>query len=70
MKIGIDISQLSYRNTGVSNYLKHLVKGLIDTDQENEYILFTLHFAVDLISRTFRRKKRETSKELPPTNST
>lgn len=40
MKIGIDISQLTYRNTGVANYLKHLVKGLIEFDRDNEYILF------------------------------
>lgn len=40
MKIGIDVSQLTYRNTGVANYLKHLVKGLVESDQENEYILF------------------------------
>lgn len=40
MKIGIDISQLAYENTGVANYLLNLVQQLIITDKENEYILF------------------------------
>ena len=44
MKIGIDVSQLTYRNTGVANYLKHLVKGLVESDRENEYILFYSSF--------------------------
>lgn len=40
MKIGIDISQLAYPNTGVSNYLGNLVNELIKNDKENEYVLF------------------------------
>jgi hypothetical protein len=40
MKIGIDISQLAYQNTGVANYLKSLVKHLLAADKENEYVLF------------------------------
>lgn len=40
MKIAIDISQLAYANTGVANYLGHLVAGMIAKDKENEYILF------------------------------
>ncbi|MFH0863611.1 MAG: hypothetical protein V1858_00770 [Candidatus Gottesmanbacteria bacterium] len=40
MKIGIDISQLAYKNTGVANYLEHLVEWLLKFDKENEYILF------------------------------
>ncbi len=40
MKIGIDISQLVYKNTGVANYLLELVNHLIDEDNNNEYILF------------------------------
>jgi hypothetical protein len=40
MKIGIDISQLAYGKTGVPNYLEGLVRGLLATDKENEYILF------------------------------
>lgn len=40
MKIGIDISQLAYENTGVANYLKSLVDYLLRIDKENKYILF------------------------------
>lgn len=40
MKIGIDISQLAYANTGVANYLRSLVLNLVENDKENEYILF------------------------------
>lgn len=40
MKIGIDISQLAFENTGVANYLCNLVKHLIEIDNKNEYVLF------------------------------
>lgn len=40
MKIGIDISQLAYPNTGVAIFLKSLVEKLVDIDKGNEYILF------------------------------
>ena len=40
MKIGIDISQLAYENTGVANYLSNLVKNLLILDKKNEYVLF------------------------------
>ncbi len=48
MKIGIDISQLAYENTGVANYLGNLVKKLIESDKENEYILFFSSLRRDL----------------------
>ena len=40
MRIGIDISQLAHRDTGVANFLENLVENLISVDKENEYILF------------------------------
>jgi glycosyltransferase involved in cell wall biosynthesis len=40
VRIGIDISQLAYKNTGVANYLKNLTSELINLDKNNEYILF------------------------------
>lgn len=40
MKIGIDISQLAYPNTGVANYLQNLVEKLVQVDTKDEYILF------------------------------
>lgn len=40
MKIGIDISQLAFGNTGVANYLKNLLENLLEVDTKNQYILF------------------------------
>lgn len=40
MKIGIDISQTAYKNTGVARIISNLVKNLIEIDEKNEYILF------------------------------
>lgn len=55
MKIGIDISQTAYENTGVANYLEKLVESLIAQDPKNEYVLFfsSLRRRVD---RTFVRQ--------------
>jgi len=40
MRIGIDISQLTYENTGVANYLQNLMQKLLEVDKKNEYVLF------------------------------
>ena len=40
MKIGIDISQLAFEKTGVSNYLTNLVSTLVRIDRNNKYVLF------------------------------
>ncbi|MBI4066593.1 glycosyltransferase [Candidatus Gottesmanbacteria bacterium] len=40
MKIGIDISQIVHEGTGVGEYMRSLVKALLQLDHENEYILF------------------------------
>jgi len=40
MKIGIDISQTGFENTGVGNYLSSLVTSLLNSDKQNEYVLF------------------------------
>lgn len=40
MKIGIDISQLAYPQTGVANFLENLVYSLVKSDSANEYVLF------------------------------
>jgi len=40
MRIGIDVSQLAYENTGVANYLESLVQNLVASDKKNEYVLF------------------------------
>lgn len=40
MRIGIDISQLAYPNTGVANYLKNLVLEMAKENQDDEFVLF------------------------------
>lgn len=40
MKIGIDVSQLAYKEGGVANYLTALVRNLLEIDKKNEYIFF------------------------------
>jgi hypothetical protein len=40
MRIGIDISQIAFEGTGVANYVRNLVKTLVETDKENSYVLF------------------------------
>ena len=40
MRIGIDISQTAFENTGVSMYLESLLESLVKIDSNNEYILF------------------------------
>ena len=44
MKIGIDVSQITYEGTGVANFLRHLVLNLIKIDKKNQYILFYSSF--------------------------
>jgi glycosyltransferase involved in cell wall biosynthesis len=39
MKIGIDVSQLAFENTGVANYLKSLLTELVK-NEEHEFVLF------------------------------
>ena len=40
MRVGIDVSQMAYEGTGVSQYLEQLVSHLVKLDSKNEYILF------------------------------
>lgn len=40
MKIGIDVSQVAYGNTGVSAFLSGLINSLIELDTGNEYVFF------------------------------
>ena len=40
MKIGIDITPLIFKGSGVANYTYNLVKNLLDIDKKNEYSLF------------------------------
>lgn len=44
MKIGIDISMLVYRGSGVATYTFNLVKNLLKIDKKNTYLLFYSSF--------------------------
>ena len=70
MKIGIDISQLAYSETGVANYLKNLVQKLLETDKNNEYVLFFSSLRKTIPDLEFKKQnanvKIKTFK-LPPT---
>jgi hypothetical protein len=69
MKIGVDISQLAYPNTGVSNYLLSLLNNLLETDRENEYIFFFSSLRGKLRKYSFLSKPNATLKtfKIPPT---
>ena len=72
MRIGIDISQIAYEKTGVSEYLTNLVQNLIKIDKNNEYILFFSSLRRDIknqrlnIKSTDKRVKIKTFR-FPPT---
>ena len=40
MKIGIDVSQLAYKESGVANYLSSLLRAMLEVDKKNEYVFF------------------------------
>jgi len=71
MKIGIDISQMAYSQTGVANYLRNLVENILKVDQKNEYILFfsSLRRALDrnFIDRLSGPRVKIKTFKFPPT---
>ncbi len=68
MRIGIDISQLAYQNTGVANYLYGLVSHLVDSDDKNEYVLFfsSLRRNVDLRELSSKKNVSVKKFKMPP----
>lgn len=40
MRIGIDVSQIAYEGTGVSQFIVNIVDHLVRIDKNNQYILF------------------------------
>lgn len=67
MKIGIDVSQLAYENTGVANYLQNLVQRLIEIDKRNEYILFFSSLRRNLPLKLDRSNVKIKKFKMPPT---
>jgi len=41
-KIGIDARMYGYAQTGIGNYIRHLLKYVLEFDKENEYVVFLL----------------------------
>lgn len=54
MRIGIDISQVAHRGTGVGSYVKHLVNTLIGLDDGHEYVLLYCSLRRKLDPKTFQ----------------
>lgn len=70
MKIGIDISQLAYANTGVANYLENFVQALLRLDSTNEYVLFFSSLRREIKDLRFKIKDSNVSVKqfkFPPT---
>lgn len=67
MKIGIDVSQLAYPNTGVANYLDNLVRALVKSDSQNEYILFFSSLRGKLNLKISANNVKIKKFKLPPT---
>lgn len=73
MRIGIDVSQLAYPQTGVANYLSNLVENLLKIDRENEYVFFASSFRqrskYQVLSIKYKENKKVKFKifPLPPT---
>src|SRR3712207_1129682 len=69
MKIGIDISQLAYKNTGVANYLESLIDSLLKIDTQNEYVFFYSSLRKKLHSPVSKTQGNVTIKQFkfPPT---
>lgn len=54
MRIGIDISQLAFENTGVATFLEKLVESMLQQDSVNEYVLFYSSFRKEFPSASWR----------------
>lgn len=71
MKIGIDVSQLAYKESGVANYLTALVRNLLEIDKKNEYIFFfsSLRMSLDWKIFNIQSNPKITIKtfKMPPT---
>ena len=74
MKIGIDISQIVHKGTGVGQYVREMVRALLRLDQNNEYVLFGASFRkLSLINTYFQEihalhpRVRLVTAPIPPT---
>lgn len=59
MRIGIDISQLAYAGTGVSNSVGKLVESLTEIDKNNQYVLFASTLRQKHVFEKIRNKYKD-----------
>ena len=48
MKIGFDAKRFFLNQTGLGNYSRDLVRGVLEEDKENDYFLYTTEGEIDL----------------------
>lgn len=67
MKIGIDISQIAYRGTGIERFTSGLIKSIITNDKNNEWIFFfsSLRNQMDYEIKKLIQKKGFQIKDYP-----
>lgn len=58
MKIGIDVSQIAFGGTGVSEFVGRLVEDLLKIDKENEYVFFFSSLRKNLKSQISNLKSK------------
>ncbi len=69
MKIGIDISQIAHKGTGVARYVDNMVRAILEYDSENEYTFFfsSLRLSLDAdLERQIQKKHTLVKAKLPP----
>ena len=67
MRIGIDVSQLAFEDTGVANYLEKLLSELFRLNKEIEYVLFYSSLRKELRFKTQDLKNVQLRKfRIPP----
>ena len=67
MKIGIDISQIAYRGTGVGVYTENLVRNVIAEDKKNEYVLFFSSLRRRMPNLNLKGNYKIEKAKIPPT---
>ena len=71
MKLGIDISQIVYKGTGVGRFTEGLVDAILNYDTENKWVFFFSGFRRQLnekfLQKIYSKKQHTTKWSLPPT---
>ncbi|MCK5084588.1 MAG: glycosyltransferase family 4 protein [Candidatus Pacebacteria bacterium] len=57
-KIGIDARMHGYAQTGIGNYIRHLLQCIFETDKKNEYVIFLMPEEYDKFNLPNKRIKK------------